>query len=203
MLNLILGISLAQDMPNLFGTNWPCYRYQILNTSGKAMLLFIFMLFSNRSGSFILPAEPSFFDIILFILIMLLGYGFFYIVLRFNSSRLEEPARIKDVACIMEQLMRENLGEREFSRKLLDFDQMTGGKLEQVLKVLILYGRNLEIKQLAYCWLTHKGYGEVTVASLSRKLKELKGLSGWSSLAIPTANSAFRNNSSDQSENQN
>ncbi len=112
-------------------------------------------------------------NIWLTLLIVIVGYGLLYFYLWVNRTRLYDTPRLGEVAYFIQQEALARWGEREFSRRLLDFEQMVEGKLEKTLKVLATHPDN-EIKRLGYCWLIRGGYGHKSVAWLWHELEKLE-----------------------------
>ena len=76
----------------------------------------------------------------------------------------------------MQQDALEALGEREFSRRLLDFEQMVGGNLKKAFRVLATT-QDITTRQIGYCWLCRQGYGRMKVTWLWGKLEKYRVLS--------------------------
>jgi hypothetical protein len=107
------------------------------------------------------------------LLLVVIGYGCLYLWV--NHVHSNYTPSLGEAFYIMQQAALESWGEREFSRRLLDFEQMVEGKLEKTLKVLAFQpDPHNEIKWLGYCWLVRKGYGHKSVVWLWRELEKLE-----------------------------
>ena len=106
-------------------------------------------------------------------LLVLAGGSLVYVWLWFNRTRLFDMPTIAESARLVEAWSKEQLGEREFSRRLLDFEQMVNGQIGQVLKLLASQGDS-QTRQLAYCWLNRQGYGKKSVQWLWQELAGLE-----------------------------
>lgn len=104
------------------------------------------------------------------------GYGIFYFLLWINRSRLYDVPSLEEMAYLMQQDALEALGEREFSRRLLDFDQMVEGHLKKAFRVLATT-QDITTRQIGYCWLCRQGYGQRKVTWLWGKLEKYSVLS--------------------------
>jgi len=107
----------------------------------------------------------------LIIIGLLAGYGFFYLLLWISRARLYDTPSLEEMAYLMQQDALEALGEREFSRRLLDFEQMVGGNLKKAFKVLATT-QDITTRQIGYCWLCRRGYGRMKVTWLWGKLEK-------------------------------
>jgi hypothetical protein len=103
-------------------------------------------------------------------------YGLFYFLLWLNRARLYDTPSLEEMAYLMQQDALEALGEREFSRRLLDFEQSVAGDLNQALQLLATT-QDITTRQIGYCWLCRQGYGKMKVTWLWSKLEKYGALS--------------------------
>lgn len=98
-------------------------------------------------------------------------YGIFYFLVWINRARLYDTPSLEEMAYLMQQDALEALGEREFSRRLLDFDQMVEGNLKKAFRILATT-QDITTRQVGYCWLCRQGYGKMKVTWLWGKLEK-------------------------------
>jgi len=118
----------------------------------------------------------SWLSTVLIIIGLLAGYGILYLLLWVNRARLYDTPSLEELAYLMQQDALEALGEREYSRRLLDFEQMVGGNLKKAFRVLATT-QDITTRQIGYCWLCRQGYGKMKVTWLWSKLEKYSTLS--------------------------
>lgn len=115
----------------------------------------------------------TWFTTLLVVIGLLVGYGLLYLVFWLNRTRLYDVPTLEEMAYLMQQDALESLGEREFSRRLLDFEKMVGNDLEKSFKFLAIT-QDVTTRQIGYCWLCRQGYGKMKVTWLWNKLEKYK-----------------------------
>ncbi len=133
-------------------------------------MLYYFLLSSVSDTN----SSPGFFPKTLLLLLgVILFYGFLLFLVRSERDSFQDGTSVKEEARFMEKHARESLGEREFARRLFEFEQETSGELENALK-LMAASSDPETTMIGFCWLARKGHGAMPASLLLTNLEKHK-----------------------------
>lgn len=124
------------------------------------------LLFFNVIGT-----AGSFPRVTLLVLATVLFYGFLFLKVRLDAEAQDLP--LLDEAKIVENQAKECLGERDFARRLYNFEQEMGDDFEKALN-LLANSSEPEVRLIGFCWLNRKYPSNIPISRLRLELEKLK-----------------------------